>query len=183
MRKFVRTYSPFLVYFVCVALAYFLCFYLFPKYNAALAYLGFLIIYTYIDMYPLYWTTSKEGVFMRYSYEFKLMCVELYHSGSYPDIPEGANPDTLKRHIREWSGLVDLHGPEVLKHKVFNKVWTPEEKLELVLKVIAGIPKRKVATEAGISPGILYQWIYKYKSQGYNGLVGSKKGRSTKELK
>mgnify|MGYP002543208296 CR=1 FL=1 len=25
--------------------------------------------------------------------------------------------------------------------------------------------------------------IYKYKSQGYNGLVGSKKGRSTKELK
>ena len=50
MRKFVRTYSPFLVYFVCVALAYFLCFYLFPKYNAALAYLGFLIIYTYIDM-------------------------------------------------------------------------------------------------------------------------------------
>ena len=33
MRKFVRTYSPFLVYFVCVALAYFLCFYLFPKYN------------------------------------------------------------------------------------------------------------------------------------------------------
>lgn len=64
MRKFVRTYSPFLVYFVCVALAYFLCFYLFPKYNAALAYLGFLIIYTYIDMYPLYWTTSKEGIFM-----------------------------------------------------------------------------------------------------------------------
>ncbi len=33
---------------------------------------------------------------MRYSYEFKLMCVELYHSGSYPDIPEGLNPDTLK---------------------------------------------------------------------------------------
>lgn len=133
------------------------------------------------DMYPLYWTTSKEGVFMRYSYEFKLMCVELYHSGSYPDIPEGANPDTLKRHIREWSGLVDLHGPEVLKHKVFNKVWTPEEKLELVLKVIAGIPKRKVATEAGINSGMLYQWVYKYKSQGYNGLVESKKGRPTKE--
>ena len=135
------------------------------------------------DMYPLYWTTSKEGIFMRYSYEFKLMCVELYHSGLYPDILEGTNPDTLKRHIREWSELVDLHGPEVLKHKVFNKVWTPEEKLELVLKVIAGIPRRKVATEAGINPGTLYQWIYKYKSKGYNGLVGSKKGRSTKESK
>ena len=46
MRKFVRTYSPFLVYFVCVALAYFVCFYLFPKYNAALAYFGFLITKT-----------------------------------------------------------------------------------------------------------------------------------------
>ena len=139
------------------------------------------LIFLVDDMYPLYWTTSKEGVFMRYSYEFKLMCVDLYHSGSYPDIPEGANPDTLKRHIREWSGLVDLHGPEVLKHKVFNKVWTPEEKLELVLMVIAGIPRRKVAIEAGISAGMLYQWVYKYKSQGYNGLVESKKGRPTKE--
>ncbi|MBE5964872.1 MAG: helix-turn-helix domain-containing protein, partial [Lachnospira sp.] len=29
--------------------------------------------------------TSKEGIFMRYSYEFKLMCVDLYKSGRYPD--------------------------------------------------------------------------------------------------
>ena len=133
------------------------------------------------DMYPLYWTTSKEGIFMRYSYEFKMMCVELYHSGSYPDIPEGLNPNTLKRHIREWSRLVDLHGPEVLKHKVFNKVWTPEEKLELISKVIAGTPRTKVAIEAGINAGLLYQWVRKYKLQGYNGLVESKKGRPTKE--
>ena len=57
---------------------------------------------------------------MHYSYEFKLMCVELYLSGSYPDIPEGVNPDTLKSNIRQWARLVDLHGPEVLKHKVNN---------------------------------------------------------------
>lgn len=118
---------------------------------------------------------------MRYSYEFKMMCVELYHSGSYPDIPEGLNPNILKRHIREWFRLVDLHGPEVLKHKVFNKVWTPEEKLELISKVIAGTPRTKVAIEAGINAGLLYQWVHKYKLQGYNGLVESKKGRPTKE--
>ena len=42
---------------------------------------------------------------MRYSYEFKLMCVDLYHSGSYPDIPEGANPDTQKTYTRMvWIG-------------------------------------------------------------------------------
>ena len=118
---------------------------------------------------------------MRYSYEFKLMCVELYHSGSYPDIPEGLNPDTLKSYIRKWARLVDLHGPEVLKHKVFNRMWTPEEKLELVSKVIAGTPRTKVAIEAGISTGMLYQWVHKYKLQGYNGLGESKKGRPAKE--
>ena len=42
---------------------------------------------------------------MHYSYEFKLMCVELYLSGSYPDIPEGVNPDTLKSNIRQWSQI------------------------------------------------------------------------------
>ena len=40
---------------------------------------------------------------------------------------------------------------------MFNKVWTPEEKLELVPKVIANIPRRKVAIEAGINAGMLYQ--------------------------
>ncbi len=78
--------------------------------------------------------------------------------------------------------MVDLHGPEVLKYKVFNKVWTHEEKLELISKVIAGTPRTKVAIEAGINAGLLYQWVHKYKLQGYNGLVESKKkGRPTKE--
>ena len=27
--------------------------------------------YMVTDMYPLYWTLSKGGIFMRYSYEFK----------------------------------------------------------------------------------------------------------------
>ena len=51
----------------------------------------------------------------------------------------------------------------------------------MVSKVIAGTPRTKVAIEAGISTGMLYQWVHKYKLQGYNGLVESKKGRPTKE--
>ena len=31
------------------------------------------------DMYPLYWTTSKGGIFMRYSYEFKRKAIELFY--------------------------------------------------------------------------------------------------------
>ena len=130
------------------------------------------------DMYPLYWTTSKEGIFMRYSYEFKMMCVELYHSGSYPDIPEGLNPNTLKRHIREWSRLVDLHGPEVLKHKVFNKVWTPEEKLELISKVIAGTPRTKVAENEVIKKRIALRqekWVAQLKAKKQQSSKNSEK--------
>ena len=29
-------------------------------------------------MYPLYWTTSKGGIFMRYSYEFKSALIGIY---------------------------------------------------------------------------------------------------------
>ena len=124
--------------------------------------------------------TSKEGIFMRYSYEFKLMCVDLYQSGRYPDIPDDANPKRFKDNVREWSRMVDSNGPEVLKHKVFNKVWSPEEKLELVSQVIAGKSRTDIALKAGISPGMLYQWVQKYKTNGYNGLVESKKGRPSK---
>ena len=35
-------------------------------------------------MYPLYWTTSKGGIFMRYSYEFKRKAIELFNQGEWP---------------------------------------------------------------------------------------------------
>ena len=117
---------------------------------------------------------------MRYSYEFKLMCVDLYKSGKFPDTPADTNPERFKQNVREWSRMVDSNGPEVLRHKVFNKTWAPEEKLELVSQVIAGKSRTDVALKAGISAGLLYQWVQKYKTNGYNGLVGSKKGRPSK---
>lgn len=48
MRKLVTAYIPFFIYSMCTVLAYFIAFFLFPKYNEPLAYLGFLIIYMYI---------------------------------------------------------------------------------------------------------------------------------------
>ena len=29
-------------------------------------------------MYPPYWTTSKEGIFMSYSHEYELECIKSY---------------------------------------------------------------------------------------------------------
>ena len=117
---------------------------------------------------------------MRYSYEFKLMCVDVYKSGKYPDTPAGSADERFRKNVREWSRMVDSQGPEVLKHKAFNKVWTPEEKLALVSQVIAGSSRTEVALKAGINPGMLYQWVQKYKTKGYTGLVESKKGRPSK---
>ena len=39
------------------------------------------------DVYPLYWTPSKEGIFMRYSYEYKRKCIEMYREGRWPETP------------------------------------------------------------------------------------------------
>lgn len=117
---------------------------------------------------------------MRYSYEYKKECVELYRQGKWAEAPKGIKEDNFKNMVRKWVRTEDANGPEVLKHKNCNKVWTPEEKLNLITQVIAGKSYKSVAIENGINEGILYQWVHKYKVSGYNGLVNNKKGRPPK---
>ena len=135
------------------------------------------------DMYPLYWTitTSRGGIFMKYSYEYKRECVELYRQGRWPETPQGITTHNFRIMIRRWVRIEDSQGLEALRHLNFNKIWTPEEKLELVSQVIAGNSNQSVALSAGINSGLLYQWVQKYKIEGYNGLVDKKKGRPDKE--
>ena len=115
---------------------------------------------------------------MRYSYEFKRKCVELYRQGKWPDCEHGFKSERwFHDKIREWVKLEDVHGPEALRHNGKNKDWNPEEKYALVARTIAGESIRIVATDAGINSGQLYQWIRKYKIFGYNGLANLKKGR------
>jgi transposase-like protein len=104
----------------------------------------------------------------------------MYYQGKYPDTPEGVREQRFRGKIREWVRLEETYGPNALKHKNHNKVWTPEEKLVLVSKVIAGESNLSVAINAGISDGMLYQWVRKYKIYGYNGLIDKKKGRKSK---
>ena len=130
-------------------------------------------------MYPLYWTPSKEGIFMRYSHEYKLECIELYRKGIWPETPEGIKTSNFHQMVRYWVRIEEQNGPDALKH-LCNKVWTPEEKYELVAKVLAGQSYKSVAVSAGINNGMLYTWVRKYKELGYNGLVNKKKGRKSK---
>ena len=118
---------------------------------------------------------------MRYSYEFKLECVQFYKStGTYPPAPKDVKLDSFKRKVREWRSSYDKHGAEILKHSNVNHKWTPEDKLVLINQYKAGKSMTSVSIEAGIDSGLLYTWIRKYEELGYNGLVESKKGRPRK---
>ena len=124
--------------------------------------------------------TSKEGIFMRYSYEFKKECVELYRQGKWMETPEGVTQEAFRKKIRYWVRLVNFHGEEILKHKEQNKEWSAEEIFTLVSKVLAGNSYLSVAIEAGLSDSQLYNWVNKYKKYGYNSLEIKKRGRPSK---
>ena len=118
---------------------------------------------------------------MRYSYEFKRKCVEMYRSGQWPETPEGIKERNFRDMVHRWVKLENANGPDVLQHKNSNKAWTPEERLEIVMQVMAGNSVKSVAVENGIQDAMLYQWVRKYKILGYNGLVEMKKGRPPKD--
>ena len=148
--------------------------------SAAALLLGLLLFGGISDMYPLYWTPSRGGIIMRYTYEYKRKCVELYREGKWPETPEGVSDKSFRDKVRLWVRAEDSRGPEALKHKNFNRNWTPEERLELVSQVMSGKSCVSVAIEAGIQDRLLYQWVQNYKTKGYNGLVEMKKGRPSK---
>ena len=113
---------------------------------------------------------------MRYSYEFKRKCVEMYHRGEYPETPNGISEERFHWQVRKWVRIEESCGPDALRHKNQNKEWTPEERYALVARVLAGESNKTVALSSGISEGQLYQWVRKYKIYGYNGLINQKKG-------
>ena len=118
---------------------------------------------------------------MRYSYEYKKMCVEMYRQGKWPETPEGVSRDRFHHAVVEWHRLEKACGTEALRHKKQNKVWTAEEKYELVAKVLAGVSCTETAIAAGIDSGLLSRWVRCYTIKGYQGLVAQRQGRPPKE--
>ena len=71
---------------------------------------------------PLLLDNPVKGVFfMRYSYEFKVKCVELYERGEYLDTPNGITTRKFRDTIRKWKRMVNSLGVGVLRHKTKNK--------------------------------------------------------------
>ncbi|WP_243158118.1 transposase [Aminipila terrae] len=90
---------------------------------------------------------------MRYSYEFKRKCVEMYHRGTYPETPKGISEWRFHKTVRHWVRLEEAQGPTALQHQCHNRVWAPEEKLRLVSQVIAGKAYAEIAIANGINSG------------------------------
>lgn len=120
---------------------------------------------------------------MKYSWEFKLECVDKYKNGEYIATPgKTRNQRTTFLHqVNKWAKNYNDLGINGLKHSSTNKNWTSEKRFELVAKVLAGNSITSVAKNAHIDKGQLYQWVRKYNEKGMDGLQ-CKKGRPTKQL-
>ena len=118
---------------------------------------------------------------MRYKYEFKIKCTHLYRKGIWVKTPKNVKTETFRQMIKKWARIEDIHGSEGLKHPKKQKIRSPEEKLEIVSKVLAGNSIISVAISAGISEGMLHRWVQSYKIFGYNGLINKNKRIQYKE--
>ena len=119
---------------------------------------------------------------MKYSWEFKLECVNKYKNGEHINISGSPGfHHSFMNYVRDWVATYDELGVDGLKHSPTNKNWTPEKRFELVAKVLAGNSIQSVAKNAHIASGQLYQWVRRYNEKGMDGLQ-CKKGRPTKQL-
>ena len=118
---------------------------------------------------------------MKYSNEYKKECIEQYRQGEWPETPEGIVRENFHKEIRRWVRKEESCGIEAVLHKGTNRVWSVEEKYELVAKVLAGASCNSTAINAGMNISVLRRWVKAYKIKGYEGLAAQRKGRPPKE--
>lgn len=112
---------------------------------------------------------------LRYSYEFKRKAIEVFYQGEWPQTSNGVLPHSFHEQIRCWAKQEELHDLDINKFYGVKKNWSLDDKYELVYQVLAGESIRSVAIAAGINSGLLYKWVHKYKTLGYNGLINKPK--------
>ncbi|NCA95423.1 MAG: helix-turn-helix domain-containing protein [Methanomicrobia archaeon] len=117
---------------------------------------------------------------MKYGWKFKLDCVLKYKNGQHIDRFTGSKYHDFMKAVRRWVQDFNDLGIDGLKHRSVNKKWLPEERFELVAKVLAGDSIQHVSKLAHISDGQLYQWLKKYEEKGMSGLNCIRKGRPSK---
>ena len=130
---------------------------------------------------PFTGQNSRGGFYVKYDFDFKVECVELYKRGQWYETPEGIGQKNFRKRIVTWSRVSDLHGVDALRHPSTCKMRTAAERYALVARVLAGESQKSVEISEGITSGVLSKWVKCYKINGYNGL-NMKKGRPVKEI-
>ena len=122
---------------------------------------------------------------MKYSWEFKLDCVNKYKNGEYIPTPgkTKSQRDTFMHQVRAWAKAYEDLGVDGLRHSPTNRDWTPEERFALVAKVLAGNSIKSVAKDAHVDSGQLFKWVRRYDERGMEGLQCRKGRPSMKEKK
>ena len=90
---------------------------------------------------------------MKYDFNFKSKCVELYKNGQWHETPEGIGQKNFRKRIVVWSKIVDLHGFDTLRHPSTCKMRTAEERYALVARVLAGEAQKSVEISEEITSG------------------------------
>ena len=82
---------------------------------------------------------------MRYSWEFKLKCVELYRQGVWQETPQGVKSKTFRKTIYRWHLIESEHGILGLKPKARYQEWSAENKLVVVMVNYSQVSRHKKA--------------------------------------
>ena len=117
----------------------------------------------------------------KYSYEFKIRCVDLYRQNQELPTPDTITRNNFRGTVSYWSHLVEANGIDVLKPKVKYKRWDPKEQLSLVNQVLNGKNMRQVAIENGLTVSQVKRCMQIYETEGYIGLVNHTRKKPVKE--
>ena len=118
---------------------------------------------------------------MKYSYEYKKNCIELYRQGKWPETPDGIKQENFRISVRRWSRREKSCGAESLQ-KNPKKMWSADEKYELIAKVLAGVSITESAISAGVEPSLLSQWVRCYKRKGIRDWLHNEKDGHPRSL-
>ena len=130
-------------------------------------------------MNPVSWTKQKRGFYMgKLSFEDKI--------NLYNDRKSGVSISSLcskykilHANVKYLTRLIDKHGYDILR-KNRNKKFTSYEKEKIINRLLLNNESLlSVAIDEGLSsPGMLVNWIKKYRENCYN-IVERKRGRPT----
>ena len=137
----------------------------------------------HIELHPKSWTQDWRCSFFvsKLTREDKIKIYERRKNGE--TIPSLAKAfDIQESNIKYLIALIEKYGYDILR-KDKNRAYSKDFKLQIINRILINHESINfVALDIGlVSPGILHNWLSKFKENGYN-VVEKKKGRKPKSM-